>query len=126
MSGKPLPRWAQESLETGEDLAALELLGLLEEVAWHFGALPEDSYTFPQPHSQAHLGEPRPLAEVIEEVRKRSEALLQMPEKPGDYAETLATLGTLAEDLATSEQTRKTLSKLNESLRAIIEAEGYR
>ena len=121
MSGKPLPQWAQEALETGEDLAALELLGLLEEVAWHLGALPEDSYTFPQPHSERLYGEPRPLAQVIEEIRKRSEALPQMPEKPGDYAETLTTLGLIAEDLATSEEARKTLSKLNESLRAIIE-----
>jgi hypothetical protein len=95
-------------------------------VAWHFGALPEDSYTFPQPHSEEVYGAPRPLAKVIEEVRKRSEALLQMPEKRGDYAEMLTTLGLLAEDLANSEEARKTISKLNESLRAILDAEGRR
>jgi hypothetical protein len=71
-------------------------------------------------------GEPRPLAQVIEEIRKRSEALLKKPEKPGDYAEVLTTLGLVAEDLATSEEVRKTLSKLNGSLRAILDAEGYR
>jgi hypothetical protein len=141
MSEKALPKGISEALESGEERAALELLGLVEEVAWHLGALPEGEYTFPQPYSAyyadvaalrgkrpdgASPNDPLPLAQLIEEIENRSLGLLPRPEQPSDYAETLTTLGIVAETLAASEEARKVISKLNGSLRAILDAEGYR
>lgn len=125
---KPLPPGVSEALESGEDLAALELLGLLEEIAWHFGALDEEEQTFAQPYSSAETDrlEPLPLVEIIEEVARRAAALPEMPDKPSDYADTLTSLGILAERLAASEEALRALRLLNGSLREILDAEGYR
>ena len=136
MSAKSDPEpLSKAELARRRELAALELLALLGEVAWHFGALPKGSDTSSQPRSAQVFGKPRPLVWVIQEVRRRSRSIHLLREKQAELnhsryekdltsigAEALTSLGLLAVDLATSEEVRRAHLKLNESLRAILEA----
>lgn len=126
-----LPKWASEAARSGEELAALELLGLLEEIAYHLGIEPSQGFTFAQPYSTEEdfpdrpaLVRARPFVEIVAEVARRAETLPGYPEEPGDLAEILTTLGILAEEIAAAEEERETFSTLTASLHRIIESEA--